>query len=349
MPAISVIVPMRNEAKGISACLCSLLTQTLPPSEYEIIVVDGMSEDGSAAIASKLQAETPNLTVLSNAARIMPAGMNIGLRHAGSPVVVVAGAHTTYPSNYLDTCLKYLDKTGADVVGGPLLTRANGSGWMSGVIAAILSSRFGVGSVAFRTGLKEGWVDTVPYGAYRKAIFDACGMYEEDLVRAQDAELHARIRQSGGRIYQTPELLTYYQPVSGFQNLCRKAFLDGFWQCVAAIKNPNCLSPRRFAPAAMVLLLTGLASLAVFFPATWVLIAAVMIMYLTAGYCFGSAQSRTHGFLTRFFLPFFAFPFHVCYGVGTVAGLSHVPRKPARPKPTRTAGPLHPRSSAKLQ
>lgn len=349
MPAISVIVPMRNEAKTISACLRSLLSQTLPPSEYEIIVVDGMSEDGSRTFALNFQAERPNLKVISNPARIMPVGMNIGLRHAGSPVVVVAGAHTTYPSHYLETCLKYLDKTGADVVGGPLLTLPHGPRLVSRIIAVILSSPFGVGNVAFRTGLREGWVDAVPYGAYRRMIFDRCGMYDESLVRAQDAELHARIRRQGGRIYQTPELVTCYQAVSSFQNLWRKAFLDGFWQCIAALKNPHCFSPRRFVPAAMVLLLAGIVLLAVLFPATWVLILAAMLLYLIAGYYFGSTQSGTTGFLTRFLLPFFAFPFHVCYGMGTVAGLWHVPRKPARPKPTRTTGPLHPRSRAKAQ
>jgi cellulose synthase/poly-beta-1,6-N-acetylglucosamine synthase-like glycosyltransferase len=340
---------MRNEAKAISACLRSLLSQTLSASEYEIILVDGMSDDGSTAIALSFQAERPNLKVINNPERIMPVGMNIGLGHADSPVIVVAGAHTTYPPHYLEICLKYLHKTGADVVGGPLLTSPHGPGLVPGIIAAILSSPFGVGSVAFRTGFKEGWVDTVPYGAYRRTIFDRCGMYDESLVRAQDAELHARIRQHGGRIYQTPELVTCYRAVSGLRSLWRKAFLDGFWQCVAAIKHPHCLAPRRFAPAAMVLLLAAIALAALFLPAMWVLILPAMLLYLIAGYYFGSTQSGTPGSLTRFLLPFFAFPFHVCYGVGTVAGLWHVPRKPARPKPTRTTGPLHPTNRAKAQ
>src|SRR5579859_3459157 len=111
MPAVSVIVPVRNEAKTISSCLRSLLSQTMPPSEYEIIVVDGMSDDGSMAIMRELQVEMSNLVILKNPDRIMPAGMNIGLRHASSPVIMVAGAHATYPAHYLETCLKYLDKT----------------------------------------------------------------------------------------------------------------------------------------------------------------------------------------------------------------------------------------------
>src|SRR5262249_29637537 len=216
MPAISVIVPMRNEAETISKCLRSLLSQTIPPSEYEIIVVNGMSDDSSAETVGRLQSVSPNLLLLTNPLCTTPAGMNMGLRNARAPVVIVAGAHTSYPSHYLETCLRYLEKTGADVVGGPLVTTALGNGFAPRMIAAILSNPFGVGNADFRTGLKEGWVDTVPYGAYRKEVFERCGMYNESLVRAQDCELHARIRRNGGRIYQTPELLTYYHPVSTF-------------------------------------------------------------------------------------------------------------------------------------
>lgn len=348
MPAISVIVPMRNEMKSISQCLRSLLSQTIPCSEYEIIVVDGMSDDGSTETVLKLQAESQNLRVLKNPAHIMPAGMNIGLRHAASPIVMVAGAHASYPSHYLAACLNYLEKTGADVVGGPLLTWAAGGGFTSRIIAAILSSRFGVGNVAFRTGLKEGWVDTVPYGAYRKEAFDQCGLYDEELVRAQDAELHARMRHRGKRIYQTPALVTYYHPVSSFSTFWRKAFLDGKWQCLAAIRNRQSFALRRFAPVLMVILLAGLGVMTIFFPAMWMLIAAVMLLYLITGFYFGSSQSGTR-LLERILLPFFAFPFHVCYGVGTLAGLWRDMRKPARPTPTRTTGPLQHESSARRQ
>lgn len=341
MPAISVIVPMRNEAETIGRCLASLLSQTIPRSEYEIIVVDGMSSDGSSGIVSNLQTESPNLVLLTNPARIMPTGMNIGLRSAQAPVVIVAGAHTSYPSSYLKNCLKYLNKTGADVVGGPIVTMALDHGFVPRMVGAILSSRFGVGNADFRTGLKEGWVDTVPYGAYRKQVFERCGMYNEQLIRAQDCELHARIRHNGGRIYQTPELLTYYHPVSTFQALWRKAFLDGQWQCFAVVQNTQSFALRRFAPALMLMLLTGAAVLAIFVPGAWMLIAVFLLAYLLSGFYFGSTQTRTSDLLTRISLPFCAFPFHVCYGAGTLAGLRRVWREPALRISRPSAGPLH--------
>jgi glycosyltransferase involved in cell wall biosynthesis len=347
MPLISIIVPMRNEAEMIASCVRSLLAQTISPSEYEITIVDGMSDDASADIVRELKPAAANLLLLKNPSRIMPAGMNLGLRNSSSPIVVVAGAHTSYPPDYLEKCLKYLDETGADVVGGPLVTTARTAGFAPRMIAAILSSRFGVGNAAFRTGLTEGWVDTVPYPAYRREVFERCGPYNEQLVRAQDCELHARIRHNGGRIYQTPELKTYYHPVGTFQTFWLKAFSDGKWQSFAVVTNPHSLSLRRFVPALMVLLLVGLVILTVFRPGTIKLIAAVLVLYVLAGFYFGSAQSRTSGLLSRICFPFCAFPFHLCYGMGTLAGLWNGLRAAAHAKSTCKTDPLHGETAAK--
>jgi len=322
MLQISVIVPVRNEAATIAACLASLLSQTLPAAEYEVLVVDGSSDDGSQKVACDLKQSAPNLRLLQNPNRIMPAAMNIGLANASANVVMVAGAHTTYPRDYLEKCLMYLRQTGADVVGGPLLTQPRGGGFVPRVIAAILSSRFGVGNAAFRTTLKEGFVDTVPYGAYRKEIFARCGEYNEALIRAQDCELHARIRHVGGRIYQTPELLTHYYPVATFPEFCRKAFFDGLWQMLAIRQNPRSLALRRLAPAFMVAVLAVLALGATL--ALWIRIVLYLflVIYFLAGICFGPGRSVSVDILTRLSVPVLAFPFHLSYGLGTLAGLS---------------------------
>ena len=50
---ISVVIPTYNEGKNIEKCLKSLLKQSLPRREYEIIVVDGKSKDNTVKIAKK--------------------------------------------------------------------------------------------------------------------------------------------------------------------------------------------------------------------------------------------------------------------------------------------------------
>jgi cellulose synthase/poly-beta-1,6-N-acetylglucosamine synthase-like glycosyltransferase len=53
-PAVSVIIPCRNEREHIEACVCSILIQEPPPGDFEIIIADGMSEDGTREILARL-------------------------------------------------------------------------------------------------------------------------------------------------------------------------------------------------------------------------------------------------------------------------------------------------------
>ena len=49
-PFASIILPIRNEARTIRRCLEAILAQDYPAERYEVIVVDGMSDDGTREI-----------------------------------------------------------------------------------------------------------------------------------------------------------------------------------------------------------------------------------------------------------------------------------------------------------
>jgi chlorobactene glucosyltransferase len=76
-PLVSIIVPARNEAHQIVACVQSLLTQDYP--RFEVIAVDDCSEDDTGAILTRLAATDPRLTVVSG--RPLPEGW-MGKIHA---------------------------------------------------------------------------------------------------------------------------------------------------------------------------------------------------------------------------------------------------------------------------
>lgn len=325
---VSVIVPMRNEALHIQACLASLLDQTIASDDYEIIVVDGQSADGSADLVRDLQADTSNIMLLQNPSRTMPSGMNIGLRHARGDVIIVAGAHTVYPPEYIAKSLHFLINTGAEVVGGPLITVTSRNTFADRMVATLLSCRFGVGDSAFRTRLKEGFVDTVPFGAYRREIFERVGGYNERLVRIQDHELHSRIRQNGGRIYITPELTTEYRTVPSYRLLCKKAFNTGLWQFYTLSQNPSSFSLRHFVPLSFVLWLATLGTLALFWPYVTALLSVTVALYLVTGFWFGASEIQRNTYFIRLLIPVYALPFHFSYGVGTIAGLWYLVSDP---------------------
>jgi glycosyltransferase involved in cell wall biosynthesis len=321
---VSVIIPIRNEEQYISACLKSLLYQTYPNKNYEILVIDGLSSDRSKDIVHEFQRTHPSVICLDNAAAIVPAAMNIGIRHARGDIIIRADGHNSYPRDYIQNCLNVLEETGADNVGGPWLTVPADDSFSARLVAAVLTNPFGVGDSQFRIGTKEGFVETVPFGAFRSELFDRIGMYNEKLVRNQDNDLNARIRQAGGKIYQTPALTTEYHPVAGFGKLLRQTLKTSQWHVFSMRQTFGSMGARHLAPALFVFLLATLLGL------SWTSVLAryalvlLLISYLLTGLYFVISRGQDRGFVIRCTLLPACAAFHVAYGIGTFAGLRYL-------------------------
>jgi succinoglycan biosynthesis protein ExoA len=321
MTTISLIVPVRNEEGYIRDCLRSLLDQNYPLADYEIIVVDGRSSDRTREMVDGICRENPLVRCLDNPAGIVPTGMNIGIRAARGEVIIRADGHNVYPQDYAANCVKYLAQTGADNVGGPWLTVAADDSFNARLVVAILSSPFGVGNSKFRTSQEEGFVDTVPFGAFRREIFDRVGLYNEKLVRNQDNELNSRIRRAGGKIYLTPALMTYYHPVKNFLSLLKYAFKTSQWHFFTLREDRESMGLRHLAPAVFLLLLV-LLSMASFVSALALsVLITILCGYLLVGFYF-SLRARNKGqWDVNVIQPIATFLFHLVYGAGTLLGL----------------------------
>ena len=326
---VSVVVPIRNEESYIAQCLESLLQQTYPRERYEVIVVDGMSSDRSKEIVEECGRSHPNVRCLSNPAAIAPSGMNIGIRNAGGEIIIRADGHNVYPPDYIENCVMYLQKTGADNVGGPWLTVPANEKFGARVVAAILTSPFGVGNSEFRIGSLEGYVDTVPFGAFRRELFDRIGMYNEKLVRNQDNELNARIRAAGGRIYQTPALRTKYHPVAGFWKLLMVTLKTSQWHLFSLRENKSSMGMRHLAPALFVSLLGVLSVASLLNRFALFVLVPVLLAYLLVGSCIGLVRSRGYGPAVVAALPFACLCFHLSYGIGTWIGVRYLVTNPS--------------------
>lgn len=340
MTTVSIVMPVRNEEAYIRASLGSLVDQTYPTSEYEIIVVDGRSSDRTRDIVHEISGQYPDVRLLDNPAGIAPAAMNIGIRAARGEVIIRADGHNVYPQDYAANCVKYLEQTGADNVGGPWVTVAADKTLGARIVAAVLSSPFGVGDSKFRTSREEGFVDTVPFGAFRRGIFDRVGMYNEKLVRNQDNELNARIRMAGGKIYMTPALTTHYHPVKNFLGLLKYAFRTSMWHIFTFRENSGSMSLRHLAPAAFVILLLlglGVSAVSVIGLA---LLSAMLCAYLLGGYYFSLRERAESNWDVALIQPFATLFFHIAYGSGTLFGLRYLFRQPSI-APIRPGLPIH--------
>ncbi len=207
---VSVVMPIYNEEKYIKGCVESLLTQDYPQNQMEWIFVDGGSTDRTKELLAEYQEQYADLIrVFDNPRKTVPFAMNIGIAQSKGKYIVRLDAHAEYDKDYVSKCVYYLDTTDADNVGGVAETKSRGEIGQS--IALMLSSKFGVGNSQFRTNGESGYVDTVPFGAFRREVFTKYGGYDERLTRNQDNEMNFRIRKNGGKIYLSRDIrLAYY-------------------------------------------------------------------------------------------------------------------------------------------
>lgn len=213
MHIVTILVPCFQERAFIEACLESILDFDVPADwTIEVIVLDGMSTDGTRDIVTAFCDRDPRIELVDNDKRIQSAALNLGITRARGEYVMRLDAHSVYPRDYLRLCLETALRTGADNTGGIVITTARGEGYQAALVQALTTHRFGVGDSSFRTGRAEGEADTVPYGFFQRSVFDRVGLFDERLIRAQDYEMNRRILASGGRIWMNPEItIRYYQ------------------------------------------------------------------------------------------------------------------------------------------
>jgi glycosyltransferase involved in cell wall biosynthesis len=326
-PMVSVVIPMRNEEDHVERCVLSLLDQTYPADCYELIVVDGNSADRSRQIVERLQQSHAKLRLLDNPAGIVPKSMNLAIRNSVGEIIVRADAHNVYPPDYVESCIKFLEQTGADNVGGPWRTVAGGETFGARLVVAVLSSPFGVGNSQFRISSHEGYVDTVPFGTFRRNLFDRVGFFNEHLVRNQDNELNARIRKAGGKIYLTPALTTNYFAPATFGKLLRQTYRNTKWHFFTLRQMRNALGIRHLLPAGFVLGLILVVLLAFADTHGRFALAATLLFYFLVASTFAIRTDAPVS--VKLALPFAFFAFHICYGAGTVAGVRFVVDNPS--------------------
>lgn len=317
-PFVSVIIPVRNEGARLERCLNSVFAQDYPSNRMEVLVVDGMSTDGTREIVQAYAARHPNVRILANPGRIVPVGMNIGIRAATGVYIIRVDGHTVLPPNYVTLCVRYLEQTGADNVGGTM--RAVGDGYLAQAIAVATSSPFGVGNSPFHYSNKAQWVDTVYLGAFRRETLERVGLYDESLVRNQDYELNYRIRKAGGRIFYSPEIFAYYYGRDSLAALWRQYHQYGLWKARVIARHPSSAQPRHFAAPLFAAGLLGLGVLAPALPFAGSLLGLQLILYTLASVTFSTREGLRKGLRFLPVLPLVFLVLHLSWGLGFLRG-----------------------------
>lgn len=312
---VTVMIPLFNDRSGIGPCLDAVLAQDDDRSRIaEVLVADGGSTDGSRELLAARAASDPRIRVIDNPARFVPAGLNRAIVEAASPVIVRVDSHAVLAPDYVDRAVATLERTGADVVGGPM--RPRGDSAVGDAVAWALCSRWGIGGSRFHLEGAEGETDGVYMGVFRRATFERYGAFDERFARNQDDEFTYRVREQGGRVWLDPSLRSTYTPRSSFRALWRQFRGYGRFKPLVLRTHPGGARLRHFAPplvAAAWLLLP----FAVLWP--WVAIPAGVHL-VSVGV---AAEPGSPGWWNRCRA---LLVMHLGYGVGFLRGLVGSPR-----------------------
>ncbi|MDY6847321.1 MAG: glycosyltransferase family 2 protein [Chloroflexota bacterium] len=317
---VSILIPIRNEADTIRHCLDAVLGQDYPPERTEILVADGMSDDGTRNKLEALQEQHPNLYVFDNPKKIVPTGLNILIGQAKGEVIIRVDGHTIINPDYVRQCVRLLRSSGADNVGGRM--DARGENFFGEVVALATSSLFGIGGARFHYSDKEEWVDTVYMGAWKREIFEKIGLFDEELVRNQDDEFNYRLRKFGGKILLSPKIKSTYTPRGSIKSLWKQYFQYGFWKVRVLQKHPKQMSLRQFVPPTFVLALFIGLVLGLFSHWGRIFLLAVIGSYLITDLVISFNISLRAKYLRYIILlPFVFATVHFGYGFGFLIGL----------------------------
>jgi glycosyltransferase involved in cell wall biosynthesis len=319
LPFVSVIMPIFNESDSIKTSLGAVLTQVYPENRLQIIVVDGMSNDGTRQIVRELQKNHSNLLLIDNPGKIVSIAINRSLMYAYGDVIIRIDGHTEVAPDYIIQCVMELYRTNADNVGGKMT--AIGKGVFGEAVAIATSSVFGVGNSMFHYSVREEWVDTVYMGAWPIRVFEEIGLFDEELVRNQDDEFNYRLRDGGGRILLSPRIKSLYTTRNTPMSLWKQYYQYGYWKVRVLQKHPLQMKSRQFLPLFFVSALLTFALLSPLNNSARIGLICVIGSYLVTclGVSFWKAYKKSWRYLC--ILPFVYSILHISYGSGFLFGL----------------------------
>ena len=284
MPTVvSVIVPIRNEARFIEATLRSLLDQDFPRGEFEVLVADGGSTDATAGIVRGLQGEYGNLRLFFNPQRISSAARNLAIRHMTGRFAVVVDGHCHIPDRqYLKNVVEAFEASGADTLGRPQPLDSPNPTPFQRAVAVARSSRLGHNPESDIFGDEAKFVPPQSTAiAYRREVFHRIGLFDQRFDACEDVEFNHRVHAAGLTCYFSPKLKVVYHPRGTWKGLFVQLGRYGCGRARLAAKRSESLTLPALVPPFGVLWLLLAPAACVFVPELGLLYIALLLLYAT--------------------------------------------------------------------
>lgn len=323
---VSFCVIAYNEEKAIYSLFKDIVDQDYPHDKMEVVLVDAMSTDQTKQLMmdfSKKEHGFKRVVVLNNEKKIQAAGWNVAIKEARGDIILRIDAHTMIPSDFVTKNVQCI-LSGENVSGGrrPNVVEDE-TPWKHTLLLAE-SSMFGSSIAPYRKGNHKTYVKSVFHGAYRKEVFEKAGLFNENLGRTEDNEMHYRIRKAGYKICFNPDIISYQNIRNSWLGMLRQKYGNGHWIGLTLGICPRCFSIHHFVPLLFILalIITGFLALigykCLFFLLCVLYVAIDLLMSLFA-------IRKQRKYIYYFLLPIIFLSLHIAYGVGTLFGIIEMP------------------------
>lgn len=252
-PSVSVIIPIYNEVGYVETVVNKFLASKYP-NILEIIIVDGLSTDGTQEKIENLSRIYPQIKLLENPRRIQSAALNIALESCQGDIFLRADAHCNYASDYVEQCVRALQLSQAVNVGGA--QRFIAANTFQAGVALASRSLLGSGGAKYRDPDYNGYAETVFLGCFWRSALAEVGGYE--VTRKEDSELNFRLLKTKGdrAIYISSKIKVWYYPRRNLLGLWRQYVKYGRGSCIVAARYADTLPLRNKIPFFGVMMLT---------------------------------------------------------------------------------------------
>ena len=251
MHLVTIGVIAKNEEDNIETVLNQLSDQTYDHNMMEIILVNSMSTDRTREIMDKF-AKTESfaeIKVFDNPKQTQASSWNVVIKNAKGDLIIRLDAHSLIPADFVEKNVECID-SGESVCGGQRINIIKGDEENKRVLLAAENSMFGSGVAKYRNESKNQYVTTIPHACYKKEVFDKCGLFNENLLRSEDNEMHYRIRANGYKICMSSKISSQYQTRSTLKGMLKQKWGNGEWIGITSVKmTPKIFSLYHFIPA----------------------------------------------------------------------------------------------------
>ena len=336
---VSLLIPCKNEENFIAGVLNNVLEQDFPTENLEVFVIDGNSSDKTAEIVKAFSDNYAFINLIHNPEGYVPHGLNKTIPKCSGDVIMRMDSHSTYPSDYISQLTNMLVKLKAGNVGGRWDIQPGGKTATANAIAITNSHPLGIGNAQYRLeGDEPIEADTVPFGCYRKEVFDKVGLFDEDLLRTEDDEFNARALLNGYKIYLIPSVVIKYYARPTLMKMSNMFYQYGLYKPFVYAKLKHITTFRQLVPFIFVLSIIGLAVLGLFSPLFWNLLLILITVYLVTLVIVSTLIAiKRDFFIGIVLLPIVFACIHFSYGWGYLKGVSYllIGKKPEKVKLSR--------------